>query len=273
MAEVKWIKICTNIFDDEKIMLIENMPEADGIIVIWFKLLCMAGKTNNSGVFMLNERIAYTDEMLSTIFRRPLNTIRLALNIFEQYGMIEIVDGAITIPNWEKHQNLDKYEQIKESTRKRVAKYREKQKQLASQIECNATVTECNATDKIREDKNRLDKEKSRIDYQKIADLYNETCVSFPRLTVLSEARKKSIKARLNTYTVEDFKTLFKKAEASDFLKGSNDRNWTANFDWIIKDTNFAKVLDGNYDNFKKEKTQKNGYGTEQDLHDLDDLF
>ena len=85
MAEVKWIKICTDIFDDEKILLIENMPEADSIIVIWFKLLCLAGKQNNGGVFMLNDKIAYTEEMLATIFRRPLNTVRLALKTFETY--------------------------------------------------------------------------------------------------------------------------------------------------------------------------------------------
>ena len=122
MSDVKWIKICTDIFDDDKILLIENMPEADGIIVIWFKLLCMAGKHNNSGVFMMNERIAYTDEMLATIFRRPINTVRLALKVFEQYGMIEIVDGAITIPNWEKHQNLEKLEKSKGAVRHKKAK-------------------------------------------------------------------------------------------------------------------------------------------------------
>ena len=49
MADVKWIKIATDIFDDEKILLIESLPEADSIIVIWFKLLCLAGKQNNSG--------------------------------------------------------------------------------------------------------------------------------------------------------------------------------------------------------------------------------
>lgn len=130
MSEVKWIKICTDIFDDEKILLIESMPEADAIIVIWFKLLCMAGKQNNSGVFMLNEKIAYTDEMLATIFRRPVNIVRLALNIFEQYGMIEIIDGAITVPNWEKHQSIDKMQILKEQNRKRVANFREKQKKL-----------------------------------------------------------------------------------------------------------------------------------------------
>ena len=131
MAEVKWIKICTDIFDDEKIALIESMPDADGIIVVWFKLLCMAGKQNNGGVFMLNDKIAYTDEMLATVFRRPLNTVRLALETFEQFGMIEVVNNAYTIPNWEKHQNLDKMEQAKEQTRQRVAKHREKQKLLA----------------------------------------------------------------------------------------------------------------------------------------------
>ena len=129
--KVKWIKIVTDIFDDEKILLIENMPEADSVIVIWFKLLCLAGKMNNSGVFMLNEKIAYTDEMLATIFRRPLNTVRLAINTFEQFGMIEVIDNVITIPNWSKHQTLDQLEERKEYMREYMKGYREKQKLLA----------------------------------------------------------------------------------------------------------------------------------------------
>ena len=62
MSDIKWIKIVTDIFDDEKILLIESLPEADSIIVIWFKLLCLAGKQNNSGVFIMNNGIAYTDK-------------------------------------------------------------------------------------------------------------------------------------------------------------------------------------------------------------------
>ena len=88
MAEVKWIKIVVDIFDDDKIKLIEALPDGDSIIVCWFKLLCLAGQKNNFGILMLNERIAYTDEMLATIFRRPLQTVRLALETFEQFGMI-----------------------------------------------------------------------------------------------------------------------------------------------------------------------------------------
>lgn len=161
VADVKWIKITTDVFDDEKILLIESLPEADSIIVIWFKLLCLAGKQNNSGVFLMGDKIAYTDKMLATIFRRKEATVQLALQTFEQFGMIELIDGVITIPNWEKHQNIDKLEQIKEQTRLRVAKHREKQKSLSGNVTSNVTdgvtVTQRNATDKNREDKNRID--------------------------------------------------------------------------------------------------------------------
>ncbi|WP_162012526.1 phage replisome organizer N-terminal domain-containing protein [Streptococcus sp. S784/96/1] len=140
MAEIKWIKITTDIFDDDKIMLIESMPEGESLLVIWLKILTLAGKTNSNGFLMMSDRIAYTDEMLATIFRRDLKIVRLALNIFEQFEMIEIIDNKILITNWEKHQNADALEKIREQTRKRVAKHRQKL------IETNATVTETNVT-------------------------------------------------------------------------------------------------------------------------------
>lgn len=168
MAEVKWIKIVTDIFDDEKMQLIESMPESDSIIVIWFKLLCTAGKQNNNGVFMLNDKIPYTDEMLATIFRRPLNIVRLALNTFQSFDMIEIIDNVVTIPNWDKHQNIDGLEKIREQNRIRVAAHRQKQKQIAGKcnVTSNVTVTECNAIDididkEVDKDKNK-DKESKK---------------------------------------------------------------------------------------------------------------
>lgn len=129
---MKWIKIVVDIFDDEKILLIEALPEADSIIVIWFKLLCLAGKINNCGVLMMNERIAYTDEMLSQVFRRPVNTIRLALKTFERFGMIEIVNDTIFIPNWEKHQSVDRMMEMKEYNRIKQRESRARRKALLS---------------------------------------------------------------------------------------------------------------------------------------------
>jgi predicted phage replisome organizer len=129
LADVKWIKITTDIFDDEKILLIEGLPDSYAIITVWFKLLCLAGKQNNNGVFMMG-RIPYTNQMLATIFRMKESTVNMALEVFSNFGMVEIVEGVITIPNWNKHQTLDAYDKKKERDRLYQAKRRAAQKAL-----------------------------------------------------------------------------------------------------------------------------------------------
>ena len=165
MADVKWIKITTDVFDDDKILLIESLPEADSIIVIWFKLLCLAGKQNNSGVFMMGNKIAYTDKMLATIFRRKEATVQMALQTFEQFGMIELIDGVITIPNWGKHQSLDQLESRNEYMKNYMNEYRKKQKLISKGEKVNSKVNSkvnVNSLDKSREEEKR--KEEIRVD-------------------------------------------------------------------------------------------------------------
>jgi len=286
MAEVKWIKIVTDIFDDEKILLIESLPEADSLIVIWFKLLCLAGKQNNSGVFLMNNRIPYTEEMLAAIFRRSLNTVKLALQTFEDFGMIEIVDGVITIPNWEKHQSLDQLELAREQTRQRVAKHRAKQKEKVLGLPEKTDVTECNVTcngdvtqsnaDRIRleldknKNKNKNKIEKEDIPYEQILDLYHGICVSLPKVIKLNDSRKKTLKARWNEYKdIAAFEELFTKTEESDFLIGKNSNGWQANFDWILNGNNMVKILEGTYEN--KTKIITNNYNSNK--ASMDDLY
>ena len=174
MADVKWIKITTDIFDDEKVLMIESMPSADSIIVIWFKLLTFAGKQNNDGVFLMSNRIAYTDEMLASIFRRDVNTIRLALKAFEQFGMIEIIDNVITIPNWNKHQTLDAYEKKKERDRLYQAERRAAQKALVAGNSIPAKKSLDESSDKsfdvvVSEEDKEGDKEKEKERKKKVS--------------------------------------------------------------------------------------------------------
>lgn len=89
---------------------------------------------------------------------------------------------------------------------------------------------------------------RDRVSVSSIVELYNSICVSFPKVVSISEKRKTAVKARLKAYSVDNFVEVFTKAENSSFLKGANERNWSATFDWLIADSNFAKVLDGNYD-------------------------
>ena len=263
-SDVKWIKITTDIFDDEKILLIESLPDPYAIITCWFKLLCLAGKQNNSGVFMMG-RIAYTEKMLATIFRMNEATVTMAIRTFEQFGMVKIINDVITIPNWGKHQNLEQLEERRKYQREYQKEYRKKQKLLTSaeseESKClHKHLHEPNVNSLEGDIDKEQEKEKERdnrvsTDLQSVVDLYHSICVSYPRIRSLSDARKKAIKARLKSYSLDDFKTLFQSAEASSFLKGV-DGGWKASFDWLIKEANMRKVLEGNY----TDKPKRYGY-------------
>lgn len=148
MSDVKWIKLSTQMFEDEKIRLIESMPEADTILIVWVKLLSQAGRANANGYIYLSENIPYSDEMLATIFNRPLSTVRMALQVFRNFGMIEIDENHfISIANWEKHQNVAGLDKIREQNRLRKQKEREKKKLPAPSRDSHATVTPNHATE------------------------------------------------------------------------------------------------------------------------------
>lgn len=214
MSSVKWIKIVTDIFDDEKILLIESLPGSDSIIVIWFKLLCLAGKNNNSGVFLLNDRIPYTEEMLATIFRKEVNTVRFALKTFSDFGMIELINNVITIPNWNKHQTLDAYEKKKERDRIYQKEKRAKQKLLIESSKKSSDKSDDNSADTssdvvaLEEDKEKEEEREEDIDiniYSEIIDYLNSKANTNYRVN--NKKTRASINARIaEGFTIDDFK-------------------------------------------------------------------
>ncbi|MEY8001558.1 phage replisome organizer N-terminal domain-containing protein [Clostridium sp. Mt-5] len=291
MADVKWIKIVTDIFDDEKILLIESLPEADAIIVIWFKLLCLAGKNNNKGVFVLNDKIPYTDEMLATIFRRPLNTVRLALKVFEQYKMIEIIEGVITIPNWSKHQTLDQIESRREYQREYMARKRYEQKLIAERKCEPNSKTNCEPNSKTNvspiegEEERDRDKDNKEIDientnrvsWQEILTAWNDLPSPINPIRSITNKRKDKIKARMNSLKLkqEDIMQAINNIKNSNFTQGKNNRNWVIDFEWLFKDdTNFSKVLEGKYNGNKPtSKGQFNNFkGRDYSKEQIKDL-
>ena len=195
MSEIKWIKITTNMFDDEKIKLIDAMPERDTIHYIWIRLLVQAGKTNANGYIFLNENIPYTDEMLSTIFNRPINSVRLALQTLSTFGMIHVQeDKLIKVTNWEKYQNVEGMEKVKEQNRLRKRKQRANEKQELLQEGCpnestshdsHVTVTKQRERENKKEIENKnknkerdtdididLEKDKESLSHSQAIELY-----------------------------------------------------------------------------------------------------
>jgi len=262
MSDIKWIKITTDIFDDEKILLIESMPDADAIIVIWFKLLVLAGKTNNCGLLTINDTIPYNDEMLATIFRRPVNTVRLALDVFEQFGMIDIINDTICIPKWEIHQNIEGLDKIREQNRERKRRQREREKQLLLESDVSRDssreVTQQNKKKNKKEDKDK-DKEHS-ISSSILSEEFESLWKLYPRKHGKKKALDYYAKARKNGTTYEEVKqgieayANYVKAERTEdrFIKhGStffSEQAWQD--EWTPrKQSNFAQeaddILDG----------------------------
>jgi len=128
---IEWIKITTNMCEDEKIKLfyfIEGVGDTG--FYVWIRLLTQAGKVNDNGLIYLKPTIPYTKQMLARIFERPLDAIEKVIKVLVEFQMIEIYeDGIIKICNWEKHQNIEGMKKVREGTRERVKNCRERQKE------------------------------------------------------------------------------------------------------------------------------------------------
>ena len=285
--EVKWIKISTDIFDNRKIRQIEKLPNGvgDSLIVIWFKLIVLAGRVNDAGCIYLTPDIPYTEEMLAIEFGKDIELIKLALNTFVKFGMISIENDILMLSGWEKYQNVDGLEKIRKQTRARVSRYRESQKlpnrvkmqkcNVTSNVTGNVTVTQCNATDiDIEEDIDiELDNMNSSYVYSKSSASSSNTISKkdidyaldswnslerygvspVVRLTSTSK-RYKNLKARLTEYGLDDYDNAIEEIRQSDFLKGKSNK-FVITFDWFVRPNNFPKVLEGNYRNREQNGT------------------
>lgn len=181
--------------------------------------------------------------------------------------MIDIVDDILYVSNWEKYQSVDRLNEIREYNRLAQQKSRQKKKLLQNVNDMSLTSQSCQDTykdiDIDKRNKNLdidkdLDEEYStpqaevvqNCPYVKIKDLYHKICISYPKIKTIDGNRKKAVAARWRTYkSLDKFEEMFTLAENSSFLKGENERNWSADFDWMMKPTNFAKILEGKYVN------------------------
>ena len=157
MADVKWIKLTTDMFDNRKIKHLRRLPDGNNIVLLWVMLLTMAGRCNAGGMIFLTENIPYTPKMLADELGFEENTVILGIEALEQLCMVVTNNGYFTIAGWGEYQNLEGLETIREQNRQRVAKHRE-QKRLqdcnTGNVTGNVTVTLRNATD-IEEEKDK----------------------------------------------------------------------------------------------------------------------
>jgi predicted phage replisome organizer len=285
MADVKWIRINTDMFDNAKIKYLRTLPEGNNIILIWVMLLTTAGRCNSNGYIFLTENIPYTSEILAAEFDFETSTVNLALGALSRLNMIQQKEEKLLVTGWEEHQNAEGLEKIKEQNRIRQAKFKEKQKLLEgnvnSNVSSNVTVTEGNATDierdidkelerDIEEDKDNNSISKDILvpkDLVPIQESWNSLGLS--QIKSIQGNRLKLLRTRLKEHGMELVLQAIENVRQSSFLKGQNKTSWIIVFDWFIKPNNFPKVLEGNYD----DKNNKGPSGPGSSIDNLKSLW
>jgi len=275
LSDIKWIKISTEIFDNRKIKQIEALPEGDALIVIWIKLLCLAGNINDMGFVYLTKEVPYTEEMLATQFDRPLTTIKLALTTFERYGMIEVIDNILCISNWEKYQNVDRMTEIREYNRIAKQKSRAKQKLLKQNVLDTSMTSQRGHDIDIDIDKDKDIYISGGRKNGKTIDLAFETFWNlYPKKQSRQQAEHEFARALLNDANLTSdmlITSAFNYAEAVRIEK--RDERYIKAPNRFISDNTFIEYLSENYKKPKPKPSNNKFLNHEQkDYGDMSEL-
>jgi len=167
MAEAKWVKFEVNMFDDTKLKIIDNLDKRDLIIYIWTRLLVLAGKINCGGYLYITDNMAYTIKTLAIEVNRSIDEVKTALKVLKNLEMIEFTeDKVFKIKNWEKHQNVEGLERIRNLNNDRVIKHRAKKKETKIINEELAN----NHVPEIDESNKAIIKNNEEINYKEASD-------------------------------------------------------------------------------------------------------
>jgi predicted phage replisome organizer len=100
-------------YADTKFKIIDTKPERDMIHYVWTRFVTLAGKVNMEGELFMSKNLPYTIETLAIEFNRSEDQIKLALEVFIELEMMELVKGRIyRVKNFAKHQNIKVKEKV-----------------------------------------------------------------------------------------------------------------------------------------------------------------
>lgn len=263
-----WLQLKEDFFDEDAIDWLEDQPNGEKYSLFYLKLCLKSLRTNGILIRKVGTMLVPYDHIkLGELTKTDPDTVIVAMELLVKIGLVKKLENGefyITqVENMIGSQSIGAFKKQQQIMRREnnLIEGGNGVENIPPKIDIEKDID-------IEQDI-EIESKSNTVDYKAIIDCYNDTCVSLQKVKALSDSRKKAIKARLNTYSFEDIKTVFEKAEASDFLKGKNDRNWQANFDWLMKDSNFAKVLDGNYDNKPKNGGKNNASNSELDGFDF----
>lgn len=196
MAEIKWIKITTDMFDNRKIKHLRKLPEGNNIVLIWVMLLTMAGRCNSGGLIFLTENIPYTPKMLADELGFEENTVQLALTVLEQFNMIITEEGFFTIAGWEEYQNVEGLDKIREQNRIRKQNQRMRQRLALEDGHVKSRDSHATEEDKEKDRDIDIDKDKKKVSKKAKSESFDSIIDSYTQSEDLRNALLEFVKMR-----------------------------------------------------------------------------
>lgn len=89
-----WLKLKSDFFQNDDIQVILSKPNGSEYVVFWLKLLLKAITRDEPGYLRYKENIPYNHEILSTVTNTDPDIVRSALQLFEQIGMIQVLEDS-----------------------------------------------------------------------------------------------------------------------------------------------------------------------------------
>jgi hypothetical protein len=241
---------------DEKLM--ECSASATGIYI---RLICIMHKSNEYGVILLKQKDKQTDNQIKNF--------ALKLAKYLPYSTDEIMAGLSELLNEGVLQNggdkLSQKRMVKDNEISLVRSDAGKKGYLAKA----KGVAKPQAKPENENEDEDVNEDKIIIDYGFVIENYHSLCPKMNKVEVVNDLRKGFINARVGEYGMDKVISVLRRAGESDFLNGKNDKSWKADFEWIMRPTNFIKVMENKYSGNGENKSEKKSFNIPINPHNL----
>ena len=241
MARVKWIKLFTDLFEDEKILMLSSLQKGESMIITWLKLLCLAGKINQNGAITYGNGKPYTSFLLSKVLQKPQEEVEEFLNIFEEYDMISRKDKVITISAWSKFQNVEALESIRKCRFKKEGEGRERKKEERRDI----GISEDRIREREGEGEGEGEEKEKVLEKEKVPQPIAESKKATATTEQIKTLFPSIVIDTTPTHSIEDYSSALTEYNRSDFARKSF-------VTLSLLDRNLPRLSLGAYADYKK---------------------
>ncbi len=265
-----WLKLKSDFFNSKEIKKLRKTAGGDTFVIIYLKMQLLSLQ-NDGKLYYDGIDDDFASEIALTL-DEDVENVRLTIAFLQHCGLIECLSEEEYFMS-----------QVPEITGKESDSAARMRKHRAShcdidvtniKLQCNTDVTKCDIEIEKEKDK-ELDSEteteaekkaaavvsrQSSITVQDVVNLYHKICVSLPKIRKLSTFSQQNVEKIIATYTEDEIRETFEKAEKSLFLKGKKNssetkfKDWKASFEWLVQEEHFVNTLNGKYDNSEEDE-------------------